>query len=273
MSFDPIETSNDDGNPARAYEFRLGSAVWRYVSAPEDVVMAGFTWKAAPISDDGVKLTGEATTDALTITGPDTIGPAKLFMGTPPSGEVYVTIYMYHQDDKQLVVEYVGSVSQADWPQPGTATLACESLFASMERDGLRYGWQRACPYALYDPRSCRAEKADFAVTITVTGAANGIVTSPDFATKPPGYFNGGFCTWEHPVRGTEFRGIEEHAIDQVRMFGTSDGMYTGLVITAYPGCNRGAEMCNERFDNLDNYGGVLDMPDRSPFDGNPVFI
>lgn len=272
MAFDPIETSNDEGNPSRAYEFRLGNASWRYTSAPEDVVMSGFTWKAIPISDDGTKLTGDATTDAIKITGPDTMGAAKLFMGTPPSAEIGVIIYNYHNSDRVPVVDYVGVVNQADWPQPGTATLMCESLFATMERNGLRFGWQRACPYALYDPRNCTVDKSLYAVQVTVTEAKHGIITSQDFLSHPSGYFNGGFATWQHPVRGMEHRGIEEHAGNQVRMFGTSDGIYTGLVMTAYPGCNRTGQMCHERFNNLDNYGGVLDMPGRSPFDGNPVF-
>jgi hypothetical protein len=55
-------------------------------------------------------------------------------------------------------------------------------------------------------------------------------------------------------------------------MFGLADGLYYGLAVNAYPGCNRTTTECVDKFDNLDNYGGVPDLPGKSPFDGDPVF-
>jgi uncharacterized phage protein (TIGR02218 family) len=272
MTYNTYELSNDDGQPARGYEFALGSTKWRYWSGPLDLSLGGERWTAAPISDDGVKLTGDANTDMLTIMAPDWIGPAKMFIGTPPSGVVAVTVFGFHAGEPEMVVEYVGEVMQVDWPDPGTAKLNCESLFASMSRDGLRYGWQRSCPFALYDPRTCKADKTLYEVPAIILTAVNGVITADAFATKVDGYFNGGMLTWMHPVRGVEFRSIEEHAGTQVKMFGTSEGLYYGLPVKAYPGCFRTIAHCNGRFNNLPNYGGFPDLPGRSPFDGKPVF-
>lgn len=272
MSFEPIEISNDAGQPGRAYMFKLGAAEWRYVSGPNDITLDGKLWRSVQISDDGVSITGEAQTDVLQITASDSIGPAQLFVGIPPSAVIEVMVYGFHYGDNNLIVEYIGEVNQVDRPVPGTAKLSCESLFASMERDGLRYGWQKACPYALYDSRTCKVDRNAFKLTATITAAANGIVTSAAFATKPSGYFNGGLLIWEHPVRGTEMRSIEEHSGDQIRVFGSSQGLYPGLVADFFPGCKRTLDDCHNRFNNMPNYGGVPDMPGRSPFDGNPVF-
>lgn len=272
MAYNNYEISNDDGQPARGYEFTLGVTKWYYWSGPQDLALASHHWIAAPISDDGVKFTGDATTDVLSITAPDSIGPAKLFVGTPPSDVIGITVWAFHAGEPETVVEYVGEVTQVDWPTPGTAVLSCESLFASMDRDGLRYGWQRSCPFALYDERTCRADKTLFEVPAVILSAANGIITANEFASKPNGYFNGGFLKWTHPVRGTEHRGIEEHAGTQAKMFGSSDGLYYGLPVKAYPGCYRTLDHCQNRFNNLVNYGGIPDLPGRSPFDGNPVF-
>lgn len=272
MAFGPLEQNSQEGLPARAYLFSLGETKWRYITGDRDLLLDGNLWKASPISDDGVKLSGDNTTDALTITTPSEIGPAQLFRGTPPSRTLGVVIYNYHRGDNQLYIEYVGEVMQADQPFPGTATLMCESMFASMERDGLRACWQRACRHALYDNLTCMVPKHLYAVRVDVVTADSGLVTGAGFATKPSGYFNGGFVEWEHPVRGKEFRAIEEHAGDQVRMFGDSDGMYYGLRLTAYPGCNRTPSDCVDRFDNFKHYGGCPDLDGTNPFDGNPVF-
>lgn len=272
MAFDSLENDNEYGMPVRLYRFDLGGTVWRYSTTAQDLVYGGNVWSACAISDDGVKLSGDSNTDALNITAPNDIGPAVQFLGTPPSMPIAVTIFNYHRSDNQAVVEYVGEVSQCDQPVPGTAVLTCESLFASMDRDGLRLSWQRACPYALYDVRTCGVNKAAFAVQVDLTSAFAGLVTGAGFGTKPTGYFNGGFLTWQHPLRGMEFRAIEEHVGDQVRMFGDSDGLYYGLRVTAYPGCNRTPTHCKERFSNYPNYGGCEDLDGTNPFDGNPVF-
>jgi uncharacterized phage protein (TIGR02218 family) len=272
MAYDNYELSNDDGRPARGYRFKLGVTQWHYWSGPQDITLDGERWVSVPISDDGVKFTGEATTDILTVTAPDSIGPAKVFLGTPPSDEIEVTVFGFHAGEAEMIVEYVGEITQIDWPDPGTVKISCESLFASMARDGLRYGWQRSCPFALYEPRTCKVDKTKYEVPAVILTASQGVISANEFASKPPGYFNGGFLTWNHPVRGVEYRGIEEHSGTQIVMFGSSDGLYYGLPVRAYPGCNRTVDHCENRFNNFPNYGGIPDLPGRSPFDGLPFF-
>lgn len=272
MSFTQAESSNDEGRPVFLYSFTLGDTVWRYTSSDEDRLVNGFKWTAVPISDDGIKLSGEATADALGITAPSNIGPVQVFIGTPPSQGIMVNVWHVHEDVGEAALCYAGEVSQVDFPFPGTARITCQTISASMERDGLRFGWQRQCPFAVYDPLTCKAPKAAFGVTATIVSADRGVVVATGLAAKPDRTFNGGFIEWLHPVRGREFRGIEEHVGDTITMFGLSDGMYAGLKITAFPGCNRTSDRCRNYFNNLDNYGGVPHMPGKSPFDGDPVF-
>lgn len=272
MSFDPIEISDDEGRPIFLYSFTVGAAVFRYTSGDADVILNGYKWTAVPISDDGVKLTGEAVTDSIVITAPNTIAPAQMFIGTPPSQAVMVGIYHYHEGDTEAVLGYVGELMQVGQPQPGTATFTCDAISASMQRDGLRLGWQRTCPYALYDTLTCKVDKAAHALETKVFEIVGNNVVLQDANSLPDGTLAGGFIEWEHPVRGTEFRGIETHVGNTVGMFGLADGLYYGLDVKAYPGCDRRVATCTTKFNNLVNYGGVPDMPGKSPFDGNPVF-
>lgn len=272
MSFDQLETSTEAGAPVRAYEFKIGENVGRYVTGGRDMLFGGNLWTALPISDDGVKLTGEVINDALVITAPSDRGPAMLFRNTPPSSALTVTVFNYHDGDFAQQVDYVGEVTQVNWPRPGVAEITCESLFAAMERDGLRLGWQRACPYALYDPRTCGVNKAAYVMNALILSAIDDKVQAAEFATKESGYFAGGFIEWDDITRGVERRAIEHHIGGEVRLFGTTEGLFRGLAVRAYPGCDRSLGSCVSRYNNLTNYGGCPDLDGTNPFDGNPVF-
>lgn len=272
MSFNPIEISNDEGRPIYLYAFNLGSATWRYTSGDTDVILNGYKWSAMPISDDGVKITGEAQTDGLTITAPNTIAPVQMFAATPPSQPVMVSIFHYHEGDTEAVLGYIGELIQVGQPEPGTATLKCDALSASMQRDGLRLGWQRTCPYALYDTLTCKADKTAHMIEATVFEVTGNTVVMQGLGGVADNTLSGGFIEWEHPTRGTEYRGIEQQVASTVAIFGLADGLYYGLKVKAYPGCDRLVRTCANKFNNLDNYGGVPDLPGKSPFDGDPVF-
>jgi uncharacterized phage protein (TIGR02218 family) len=271
MTYDTRERSLEDGQPVAMYQFRLGPTVWRYTSADKDVLSNGHLWKAVAISDDGVKVTGESSTDALNITAPISIGPAQAYIGTPPSQAIMVAKLEKHEGDAEAIVSYSGEISQVDLSTPGAAVIVCETLSASMQRDGLRISWQRACPYAVYDPVTCKAPKASFASNTTVTGIANGALDCTGLSAHADGYYSGGFVEWTDPVRGLEFCTIESHIGNNIVMFGMTDLFYVGMQLVIYKGCTRTKEGCDS-FSNYDNYGGVREMPGRSPFDGNPVF-
>lgn len=271
MSYNELEISNEDARPIYLYGFTLGAATWRYTSSDEDVIAGGYTWRPSAISDDGVKLTGEAATDNLSITAPSSIAPAQMFLGTPPSQSVMVRIYHMHEGDAEMALCYVGEIIQVNTPQPGMAVITCDTIGASMARDGLRLGWQRNCPYALYDEITCKADKSLRALNLVITDTEGNAVQFSGMDAVPNGALNGGYIEWEHPIQGTEYRGIETQVGNVVTMFGLADGLYYGLKVKAYPGCNRTTSDC-VKFNNLDNYGGVPDMPGKSPFDGDPVF-
>lgn len=271
MTFQTIENSNDLGQPIFLYEFALGPTTWRYNSSAEDILLDGATWYRAPISDDGVSLTGETASDLLTVTTTSEIGPVQAYAGTPPSSPVLARLRHYHSAHEGAPIIFVGEISQVDFPRPGQAQIKIASLSASHEREGLRLGWQRTCPHALYDPLSCKVNKAAYAQQCVITDSQNGLVQATEFALHPNGYFDGGFLEWDHPIRGTEFRAIESHSGNTVRMFGFSDGLTYGMAVRAYPGCKRTPTAC-QVFENYDNYGGIPHMPGKSPFDGNPIF-
>lgn len=275
MSYDTIERSVEAGQPIYFYRFKLGTTGWFFTAADHDVPVAGSdppnVWKSVAIRDDGVKQTGEAVADALSITAPVNIGPVQVHLTAPPPSAIQVAIYHGHLGNSEIRRVYSGEVSSV---KPGVveATIICETTAATMQREGLRLGWQRTCPYALYDSLTCKVSKSSYGVAMTITSVQGFYAFVDHGEDHADNYFGGGFVEWDHPIRGREFRGIELHNGNQFLIFGTVDDMYPGLRITAYPGCSRTSSTCLNKFNNLGNYGGVPGMPGKSPFSGDPVF-
>ncbi len=138
--------------PLRLYQFdRSAAVVWRYTSADRKITHLAQDWQPQPISDNGVRMTGEASADTLEIVVPASLPVAQLFRATPPSEEVFVTIYDYDAGEQDADVCWVGSVSAARFDGPGQAMLICDSLSTSMRREGLRLSYERSCPHSVYD--------------------------------------------------------------------------------------------------------------------------
>lgn len=281
MTHAAVESSIESGRPVRFYQFALGAVTWRYTSADEAIVAGGLEWLPAAMSDDGTRQTNEPLSDSMSIEGPQWIGPSQVHLSSGPARKIVVTVFEMHEDDPddELVVDYVGEVTQVNHPMPGRCRITCETVEASTEREGLRHSWQRLCPYTLYDTLTCKVDKALWEQTCTVL-AIDGFNVTLDVAgtPRPAGYFSNGFMTWTHPIRGSEFLPVEDHtstvdftAEHRLTMLVDPGDLYVGATGFLYPGCTFTPESC-VAFSNYANYGGSPYMTGKSPFDGNPVF-
>lgn len=273
MSYGDIEISNELGSPMFLYEFSLESKVWRYTSCAEDVAANGELYKAIYIEDDGVRQTGEAQTDSFKITMSFFEDVPRLFKVVPPSRQMIVKRLVRHEYDPQVVVNYVGFVTQVNASEPGKAEIECLTLSPTMHRDGLRMAWQRSCPYSLYSNSACRLRKENFSTSVTIEKASGGVLEASGFAEKSDGWFDGGIVEWIDSETGaTDMRPIESHNGNTVTLLGKTDGIPIGQIMKAYPGCDKTIDTCDKKFSNVDNYGGYPHMPGKSPFSGNPLY-
>lgn len=276
------------------YEFGLNGRFWRYTSNAENVIdIDGNEWEACPISDDGVKQSGEAASDALNITASVDTVPARLFMYSPPSKMMSIVKYRAEFDPKPRVSEVTGLVSTPDSRvhpvtnkrvlydgevgqcsfagDPGTVGFTCETLSASMRREGLRLPWQRQCPFAIYDQSTCKLDKSSRGVVAVIT-AINGVSVSLDsIGSIPDGHMAGGFLEFQHPVKGMETLAVESASGTDLVIFGSTIELWVGMTVTIYPGCNQSPDRCKS-YGNYLNYGGFEALPGKSPFNGDPVF-
>lgn len=273
MAILDYEESLELARPVFLYKFILGTKSWRYASSATDVLLQdGTLWHACAISHDGVKQTGDATVDALTIDAPVELAPAQVFLANPPSKEMTLLIYQKDVSDPEVYAIYSGECTQFTVPEYGKVHIVCETISVTLRREGLRFGWQRGCPYSLYDERTCMVPKASHGVVKQIL-AINGNVVTVDIPDTDLSRYPGGFLEWTHPVKGTEYLGIESAGVSNgtITTFGYPKELYVGQSITMFRGCARTPAACQE-FGNFANYGGVPNMPGKSPFDGNNPF-
>ncbi|MCA0240161.1 MAG: phage BR0599 family protein [Proteobacteria bacterium] len=274
MSYETREISIHAGKPVRLYEFERGALRWSYCTAVRDLSYLARTWRALPIRDDGVRLTGEPSADALRITAPADIEVAAMFRAAPPSAEIGVVVRDYHAGEADVAESaravWVGSISGVRWPQQDRCEIACESMHASMERTGLRLTWERNCPYTIYD-QNCRVPGATHEVLATVQSLDGAAISAGAFGAQPDGFFAGGFVRWSIGGGEYEQRGVESHVGDELVLLGGTHGLAGGVEVAAYPGCRQTRAYCVDQFANGANFGGAEHMPGKSPYDGNPV--
>lgn len=272
MSFSEYETSLQNAQPIRLYQFQRGPLKWGYTSADRNITHQSLVFRSIEggISDDGIRQTEESQADILNLTVPTQMDIAQMFRNVAPSQTVSLTIFDLHYGDSGFLVSWMGLVVGVRFKDDITAVIQCQNLSASLERTGLRKTWSRSCPHQLYDS-SCRAQRNSY--------KAEGVIdrfnaTSIGFAnasSKENGYYAGGYIEWTSQY-GLEQRGIESHVGDLLTIYGGTFGLSLNMQIVAYAGCNRLFSTCNTKFNNAINYGGSPHMPGKSPFDGTPVF-
>ncbi|MFT0531599.1 phage BR0599 family protein [Castellaniella hirudinis] len=270
MSYPKTEISNQSAQPAHLYEFVIGAREWRYTSADRAVTVAGKTYQALAITNNNIRITGEARQDALRVTMASATQPGSLFIGTPPGVEITMRIRRWHWGDDGAAVVYVGTISEVDFPTPGEVELTCATV-SLMQAAGLRRTWARQCQNMLYDQR-CRVNAADYRTRAVLTSVGGGLISSAAFASLPDGWFAGGYIEWTAAAGHVDRRGIDWHLGDTLGLLGFSDGLAAGLSVNAYAGCDRTMATCAAKFRNAENFGGFPHLAGKSPFDGNPVF-
>lgn len=278
MSFDDKEISNYEGAPTRLYEFLLGdNAAWRYSAGEQAVTITvdseDRVFLPIPISDTGITESGDSQSDDFTITMPSTAPFTQLFIGTPPSESIFVVVRDSHLGADDAPVVWSGTVrSHKRGRDALTHEVICRSLTASLDRNGLRLSWSRGCPHALYD-RSCKVNPNSYAVTTQVVALdTNGDIQLSGIGGYANNWFAGGYLEFTGAAGVTERRGIKSHASGKIRLLGARDGVVVGQWVKIFPGCDLVTATCETKFNNLNNYGGFPHLPNKSPFDGDPVF-
>lgn len=270
MTYDASETGAQTGKPIELYEFRVGTAYYRYTSADADIVFQTKTYEARAMQRSAFEATSEVARSALNITCERTLPLLDLFRFAPPGEVVMLTVYRKHRDDSEYVVAWMGRVLNVTW-RGVDAVVSCESVHTSIRRPGLRRMYQKSCPHVLYSA-PCGVNAATSKVSKSVSSVSGLNVTLADMGAYADGHFAGGYVEWEQSPGVFERRAITAQVGAVVSINFQLVGLTAGNTLTVYPGCDHTISTCNSKFANSANYGGMPYIPSKNPFDGSPVY-
>lgn len=270
--------------PKELYRFVEGSQVWTLTSADADEVYnAGEgdeTYISTTIGRNEIENKNQLSRANIEVSFDLDNQMARRWMRQ--ISEAVVTLTIFAKDKNGVVsVNWKGRLASVK-PERTAITLIFESVFTSLRRPGLRARYQRACRHVLYG-RGCALDKESFAVVGRVTAVSNETVIIPEAAGFANGYFTGGmiegpdgalrFITNHNGQTLTLIRTLESIVEGFAAAgYGKGYGMsYGGLSCRIFPGCPRERNICNDRFNNLPNYGGFPFIPLRNPFDGSSI--
>lgn len=264
MSYTAREQSAYAGQPLELYRFAMGEEQWLYTSADREVAMGEDLYQPIYIKRGGFTRGGDTRKSSIEIEVGASNPVALPFRTGWLAQAMIVTAWRHHHEDNEFVMCWKGRITGCKWAG-SVATLTSESVFTMFRRAGLRRVYQIGCPHALYGP-ACRLNADDWDVAGTAAAVSGNVVTVAAAGGYANGYFAGGMLR-----AGSEYRMIAAHAGNQVTLVDAVAGLAAGTAVTLWPGCDRSTAVCNSRFGNLDNYGGLPFLPSKNPFSGDAL--
>jgi len=298
---DGKESSASQSQPIEFYEFKVYDQEYLYTSADIDIWYLGKKYLRAAIQRGDLDGSSDPDRGTLELTVPYLLPITQQIIVISPSfpidliiysGQRQVYDYRDYGDERTDDSIHLSDVNQIWVGRVHSCTITGDevsvhaiSILNGQFRMGNTLRYQRACPYALYERYNCKVPESALATSpapasITVNTAAK--VQSPgltwgvfahsigkDVALKS-NWFVGGFVIYFDTFAKVEGRrSIIEYLPDSgdITVFPPLRGYLQGEWMTFLPGCKHNSTECQEKFDNIVNYGGDPILPVEDPYD------
>jgi uncharacterized phage protein (TIGR02218 family) len=267
MGFNDYETSDHEGSKVELYLFETEDGLFRraYTTDRQPLTVLGHTFVPEAIKrGELTQNAGTTGSERLTITLPFDNDVAVIHVPYLPPRPIRVTIYSYQRLDVtteiiQGFTGYITSFAQRN----EEADLLCSQIIDTFQQT---VPWAvfkvGGCIWSTYED-GCGVDKVPFLTEATVASLAATTIVSPDFATKPDGWFTAGYITNE--ATG-EVRFITYHVGDQIKVVHPFTALAPGVVLNAYAGDDHTEQTCREKFNNKINYLGFDHFPSYNVF-------
>jgi uncharacterized phage protein (TIGR02218 family) len=283
----PLEyTDAETGlQPVYLYAFRADAPVatfWNYTSFAAGVVSGGKLFAPFAMSHKSIKHTVDGNSNQLEIEAkPDANHPFSMLAGVPPGRPLWIDIFLcyYATPDNatKIFSGYVSSVTDDGIKY----TAKCDTRMAWLKTKLPRFLIGSTCNWVLFEPNTCKAQRAIFETTVTISAFVAGAVPivqatfnfAFQFATWiKQDWFTGGILETGVGVK-YELRsiiaskwnasaGVIELTLNIPLKFAVA-----GQQMQVTAGCDHtsnGANGCIQKFNNYKNFGGFVAVPERN---------
>lgn len=242
------------------FKFIEGASEFFFTSDNRDRVFDGDTYVSTVISRSNMLATQTISKSAIDISMSLSNADAFRWLTVLLDQELRLEIYIV--GEAGTAISWQGRF-RAIRATKAIITMTFEPIFTALRNPGLRRRFQRTCPYALYGAK-CKVDQSLHSTAGTAS-SINGVnVTVAEASTQPDGFFQGGII---EDLNGNP-RFIASHVGSVLTLSRPLSGITAGSAVTIFPGCNRTTENCNNRFSNLEQFGGFPFMPLKNPFGG-----
>lgn len=268
MTFDAFETSVEDGNVIELYQFTQGPVVTRFTNFSETVTFDGAVWETTQISREDIQKAIESSVNELKIFMPLDNSIASQFIGNVPGKQIDIVIYRAHFTDpaEERLVVYEGFLAQAEFDGDLLATITVQPFTNVFKRTGPRFVYASLCNNILYDA-GCKVVRGANKHTglVSAVDLTLRTITVNGLSGMGAGWAEGGFAAF--PAGGNDDqRLIVSQAGDTVTLLSNFSEDILTFNIDVFAGCAHDITTCENKFNNVINFGGYPFVPLKNPF-------
>jgi uncharacterized phage protein (TIGR02218 family) len=168
----------------------------------------------------------------------------------------------YGNTSNGSAVNFVGEISNVEDCGHAHAKFTVTSLTYRLETPLPRKLIQPACPHTLFDS-SCTLSRASFAVSKNVQAGSTQTLLIPSVGfAQSDGYFDLGTGTFTSGQNNGFSFTIKRHISGQLQLHVPLPFMVNaGDAFTCYSGCDKLQSTCQNKFNNVINFGGMPYVP------------
>lgn len=278
-NYTDAESSFDLGQPIFLYHF-FGETIghWRFTSdinsfdLQDNSGVSVGVYDPWPIKhgDTTLSMTPDRKSVEVTLAAGSSLD--RIYTTYPPTENLNVVIRRTHNRSfawqLNAPVVWMGRAIGIEFNGSSEVQITCEPSITAGKRPGLRRNYTLHCPHLLYGPE-CKADKAAATVTRTVS-SYNGdrIILNNDVDASK---FKGGSISWTNGHGYRETLTIREvlNAGTGVYYQGTIRDLPPGTTVTLVYGCDHTMSICDNVFNNVNNFGGFPFIPLDNPATAN----
>jgi len=259
------ETSQRDGQPIEAYEFKGPGKFYRYTSADVALTIRGSLYEPIVVRRTAIRA-GTHNEDSLDleVRMPVDVALIKDYAFDIPPAGLTLTVYRGHLGTdmtSDFVVYWTGDVTgiKIDGHE---ARVRVPSVFGALlggELPSVYY--QAPCNHVLYDSR-CKVDRSANTVTTQVVSGGGLELIVASAGGRPNGFFLGG----EARLASGERRMIVGHSGTSLALNFPFSDVKIGQVVEVSAGCDHSGATCKAKFNNKANFGGFEYIPSINPF-------
>lgn len=262
-----LERSREDSRPVEVYTFTLGSEVFRFTSAEDDLTIGGLLFEKTEISRNQVVVGSGQTRRVLGVTVLADNQFASKYVGVVPGQCADFTLDRYQRDEvpafNTTLRLFSGTVKSVKFTNDVTnAEISIQSIESALSRNLPRVTHMAMCGAFLYD-RFCGADPNLFNHIGEVT-----LVSGNDITVTGAGAsgfnFLSGYC---RPVGVEDYRLVLAQSGDVLTLRLPFHEDPTSLDLQCFAGCDHLIEGdCALVFDRVADFVGFAFVPNRDVF-------